>query len=283
MKFIHLTDTHLVTQGEGLYGLDPYKRLQQAVFSICRDHADAAFVALTGDMTHWGGVSEFKALKSALAPLPMPVDLVMGNHDLRHSFYEIFPDGPKDSNGFVQSVRETSMGRCLYLDTSCEGTHMGFYCADRRAWLQQQLSESDDPVFLFMHHAPFHVGISVLDEICLQEAEEFYQVIAPHKHRIRHLFYGHLHRATFGNWRGISNSCMRGTNHQACLDLRAGQKKLDASLEAPAYGVVLVDQDNLVVHMQEYLSDHLIFDNDPPEHIDPYIFARDMRPSILGD
>lgn len=50
MKFIHLTDTHVIGKGL-LYGQDPAARLRAAVTSINTEHSDAAFVVLTGDMT----------------------------------------------------------------------------------------------------------------------------------------------------------------------------------------------------------------------------------------
>ncbi|MEM8803578.1 MAG: metallophosphoesterase, partial [Pseudomonadota bacterium] len=53
MKFIHLTDTHVVGSGL-LYGQDPAERLAEAVTSINAEHSDAEFVIVTGDMTHWG-------------------------------------------------------------------------------------------------------------------------------------------------------------------------------------------------------------------------------------
>ena len=43
MKFIHLTDTHVI--GEGLlYGQDPAERLATAVRSISSEHGEAEFV-----------------------------------------------------------------------------------------------------------------------------------------------------------------------------------------------------------------------------------------------
>ena len=41
MKFIHLTDTHVIGGGRRLFGADPARRLTLAVESINRDHADA--------------------------------------------------------------------------------------------------------------------------------------------------------------------------------------------------------------------------------------------------
>ena len=49
MKFIHLTDTHLVAPGRELHGLDPARRLETCAARIAARHADAAFCVLTGD------------------------------------------------------------------------------------------------------------------------------------------------------------------------------------------------------------------------------------------
>lgn len=57
MKFIHLTDTRVIGEGD-LYGQDPATRLRAAVASINPEHADVDFVVPTGDMTHWRGLVE---------------------------------------------------------------------------------------------------------------------------------------------------------------------------------------------------------------------------------
>lgn len=132
-----------------------------------------------------------------------------------------FPRSRATRTGFVQSRRETAQGTCLFLDTKMPGTHAGGYCAARCAWLKRQLEETDGPVFLFMHHPPFRHGIASMDAIMMHDHQAFWEVIEPHRARIRHLFFGHVHRAIFGNWRGISYSCMRGLNHQVALDLEA--------------------------------------------------------------
>ena len=44
LKFIHITDTHLVPPGQTLCALDPAQRLRATVNSINRLHGDARFV-----------------------------------------------------------------------------------------------------------------------------------------------------------------------------------------------------------------------------------------------
>ncbi len=278
MKFIHLTDTHVVGTGQRLYGEDPAAMLGRAVASINAEHPDAEFVAVTGDLTHWGEAEAYVAFAAEISKLTMPVHLLVGNHDATEAFAQTFPDAPRDPNGFVQSAIDTSQGRCIFLDTHEPGTHAGAFCAQRRAWLETELAHSTGPVFLFMHHPPFPVGLAGMDAIMLQEAEAFYAVIAPHKDRIRHLFFGHLHRAVFGNWCGISFSCMRGLNHQVALDLNPTETDVLGNRETPAYGVVLADADQVVVHMHDFTQAETTYPLSAPKGEDNRAYALGFDP-----
>lgn len=251
MKFIHLTDTHVI--GEGLlYGQDPAARLRAAVASINAEHGEARFVVLTGDMTHWGDAAAYARFSHEIKKLNIPVHLMVSNHDDTAAFGEAFPETPSDDNGFVQSGFDTPFGRFLLLDTKDKETHAGAYCPARQAWLDRELDQTDWPIVMFMHHPPLKTGIDSMDRIMLQESEAFYDVIAPHKTRIRHLFFGHVHPAIFGDWRGISYSCMRGLNHQVALELKGDVDRIAVNFEPPAYGVVTLSDDQVTVHLHDF-------------------------------
>ncbi len=258
LKFIHVTDTHLVAAPRRLYGLDPRARLAAAVGDIARRHADAAFVAITGDLTHWGQPGAYAALREVLAPLPMPCHLVLGNHDDRAAFLEVFPETPTDPAGFVQYAVETEAGVMLMLDSLTEGTHGGLLCEDRLDWLAGQVERfRGRDLFLFLHHAPFDVGVPGMDRIRLLNAEAFWQALQGHP-RIRHLFYGHVHRPICGSWRGIPCSTLPGTSHQVQLQFEEPEA-VPGSHEPPAYGIVLASPDAVVVHNHAFLDDSLRF------------------------
>ncbi|GGG79525.1 3',5'-cyclic adenosine monophosphate phosphodiesterase CpdA [Salipiger pallidus] len=277
MKFIHLTDTHVIGGDRTLYGGDPAQRLGLAVDSINREHSDAAFTVVTGDLTHWGDADAYAAFEAQISRLAMPLVLMVGNHDVTEAFSATFPDAPRDEAGFVQSTRQTPQGTCLFLDTHQPGTHAGHYCATRRAWLARQLNQTSGPLLMFMHHPPFATGIAAMDAIMMQDHAVFWDVIEPHKHRIRHLFFGHVHRAMWGNWRGISWSCMRGLNHQVALDLTPGMTSIPGDLGAPAYGVALVDEDCVTVHLHEFASTAPRFTLDAPDGGDSAAYALSMQ------
>lgn len=54
LKFIHVTDPHLVRRGERVHGLDPGARLERCIGEINDRHEDAEFCVITGDLVHDG-------------------------------------------------------------------------------------------------------------------------------------------------------------------------------------------------------------------------------------
>ena len=123
----------------------------------------------------------------------------------------------------------------------------------RRAWLKKTLDSSHRrPVFLFMHHPPFDIGIRSLDESRLPDTEQLTQLIKAHGD-IRHLFYGHVHRAVWGSWNGVPTSALPGTNHQVGLTL-GGSPEMLGTHERPAYGIVLIEDDCVNIHLRDFID-----------------------------
>lgn len=253
-KFIHITDTHFVPPGNLLYGLDPIDRLALCVADVNARHPDAAFAILTGDLAHRGQPEAYRALRRELDKLVIPYHLLVGNHDDRANFRAAFPEAPLDANGFVQftfEMGEGVLGICL--DTHEPGKPWGSFCADRAAWLRDALAAAGErPVIVFMHHPPFKVRLKRMDDISLVEPAAFVAAVAGRRN-IRHLFFGHLHRPIAGSWRGIPISTLRATSHQVALDFVI-EGRIMGSHEPPAYGVVLLEADQMIVHMHDFLD-----------------------------
>ena len=254
MKLIHFTDTHFVGPGEMLYGLDPRARLDACIADINANHADADLAVLTGDLTHFGDVASFENVRDALSALKVPLRVLLGNHDRNETFRRTFPDVPVDPHGNVQSVMDTAAGRLMFLDTTLAGSHGGRYDAERLDWLEAQFRDSGDtPVFIFMHHPPLQLGIPSMDRIGLAQADAFAARLRPYLPRIRHVFFGHVHRPVSGSWQGVPFSTLRATNHQVRLDFHAAGGP-PVSHEPPAYAVVLIDAANVVIHTHDFLD-----------------------------
>ena len=213
---------------------------------------DAELLVLTGDLTHWGEPGAFANLADAVAALKLPIRLLIGNHDDREAYRKAFPSEHFDSARFAQSALDVSVGRFLFLDNVRDGSHAGVYCERRQSWLREQLENAEGrDTFLFMHHPPFITGLPPLDRIGLRNRGEFRAVVEPFCQRIRHLFFGHLHRPIAGSWLGIPMSTVRLMNHQTAFSLEDGLS-IPGSFEPPAYCVVLIEADCVVVHFHDF-------------------------------
>ncbi len=255
MKLVHLTDTHTVRPGRVLHGLDPLRNLEACVASIAERHGDAAFCVLTGDVADHGDPAAYEATQAILSALPMPVHVLPGNHDDRAALIAGFPDVPRDAHGFVQAAFTVDGATFVFLDTldSPSGSS-GAVCERRARWLGERLAEAGtDPVYLFMHHPPFPVGLPGLDCLALVDPRPFEEAVRG-AGNVRHIFFGHVHRPISGQWRGISFSSTFGTSHQIRLDLDYAER-LVYTAEPPAYCVVLLDGESVLVHTCHFLAD----------------------------
>ena len=252
MKFIHVTDLHLVPESEMLWGLKPIEVLDACLADIARHHADASFVAITGDLTDRGEVEAYQLLKRRLDSFPLPAPLMLGNHDDRENFKSVFADASLDHGGFVQQVHEEHGGVFLFLDTlKGPPSSAGLYTEERKQWLTQQLDKAGGrPVYLFMHHPPFSIAHELMDTIMLDDPEEFAALLQGHD--VKHIFFGHGHRAVSGVWRGISFSAVPALSHQ--LPLVSGSVETVYSHEPPAYAVVYVTGEGIIVHNDAFLD-----------------------------
>src|SRR5690606_1012648 len=100
LKLIVLTDLHVTPPDELIIGISPLRRLNTAIDHINRHHQDAARVIVTGDITHYGDKASYQHAKAALDRLLIPTTLLLGNHDQRSSFKQVFTEAPLDPSGF---------------------------------------------------------------------------------------------------------------------------------------------------------------------------------------
>lgn len=253
MKIVQISDLHLTVGNAMLFGSNPGERLNAAVDSILRDHHDAAFCLLSGDLVDAGTESAYVALAAITARLPMPVYPLVGNHDDRRELRRAWSALQMDDSGFIQTAIDTQYGRFLMLDTLEPGKPWGNYCAQRQTWLLRQLEdESAHSIWIVMHHPPLAVGIPSMDQYALKDPDTFYNLLAPFKSKIRHMFFGHLHRPIGGSWHGIPFSVVRSPNHQVALDMHA-MPEVPGCQESPGYGVVLIDETAVVVHHHDFI------------------------------
>ncbi len=256
-KVIVFSDIHITAPArEGQ--ADPERRLRAGLAHMQAVISDADLVVICGDLTHHGDEASYRRLKPVIDGLDLPVLLMLGNHDDRGAFCGVFTDAPVDGDGFVQRVVALGEWRLIALDTLTvrregeEFTHAGELCARRLAWLDAQLSAAgDSPCIVAMHHPAHDTGFAAMDSIKLREGEAFYDLIARHGN-VRHIIAGHIHRTISGTHRGVPFSIFKSSVGQMPLAFEGTDTAIECD-EPPAFGIVLLRGDDVLVHTEDYV------------------------------
>ena len=240
MLIAQITDTHIKEEGALAYGrVDTAGFLARAVDHILHLESRPDMVLGTGDLVDGGTAREYAHLRHLLAPLPMPVYLIPGNHDDRDALRAAFADRPyMPREGFIQYVVHADGVRLIAVDTLLPGQPGGRVDAERVAWLDARLGEArTTPTIIFMHHPPFRTAIEYMDDIGLEGADAMAEVVRRHP-QVERVVCGHLHRSIQARWAGTLALTAPATAHQVGLDLRHAAG-LSFTLEPPGYALHL--------------------------------------------
>ena len=258
LKFIVLSDLHLVEEEQSSHGLDTYWRLEQGIEAINARHGDAAFCVLAGDLADLGfqdAVAPYDRLKELVSRLTMPCHITIGNHDSRETFTSIFGAEVLSETGYVDKVIDAEGYRVILLDSvlgpDVEEYHHGGTLSDTQLdWLKARLAEHAGPVVVVLHHHANPLFTSV-DRIMLDNGVAFVEALKTHDD-IRQVIAGHVHYTSTGLWHGIPFTTTAGTHYGVTIPLDGGAPQ---RLWGPAQmAVVLGTEDQTLVHFDNYLD-----------------------------
>ncbi|WP_299472445.1 metallophosphoesterase [uncultured Roseibium sp.] len=259
MKIVHISDTHI--QDDPIMGSVPVDNFRACAAHVLANSADADMVVISGDLAHHGSKENYALLKTLLAQTGLASTsprLMIGNHDDRSTFRAAFPETPVDKNGFIQWAEETPHGHFLFLDTNEPGTHEGYYCAKRQAWLRATLDEvvrKSSSAYIFLHHNPMTVHVANADQLGIVQEVEFQQILEDYESVIRHIFFGHCHFSLSGSVCGIPVSAPRSTSHPNWPDFSGNKDRVGYGGMAANYNVAFLDERTTVIHSIDFLDE----------------------------
>jgi len=236
---LQLSDLHIREPGKLAYGrIETAPYLQRAIDSILRLPQQPHAVVITGDLTDFGRASEYDHLRELLAPLPMPVYLMPGNHDDRDQMRQSFAGHRYlGRSGFVQFSMAVGGLQLIALDTVDTGSSSGILCTERLAWLAKELKRhAHKPVVIAMHHPPFQTLIGHMDAIGLLEGADELEALVAQYPNVERIICGHLHRAIQVRFGNTIAATVPSPAHQVCLDLVPDSASM-WTLEPPGFGL----------------------------------------------
>jgi len=252
MKLIWMSDLH-VAEEKDVIGHDTHARLQMACDYINKYHSDAEICVISGDLVDRGTKTGYEVVRNHLEGLVIPYMPMVGNHDRRSLFCEMFQIPTTAKAPFVQSTRNIGDARIICLDTLDEGQDSGAFCQARRDWLKSELLDAADrSVYLFMHHPPMPLGLPMQDQDRMVYGDAFLDVLVEYSN-IRHMFIGHVHRPICGTVRGIPFATLPAVSYQAPAPWPAWDwKSFSPAPEAPKMAVIAVNGGDAQVHYVEF-------------------------------
>lgn len=207
LRFVHITDTHVVAPGARLRDVDTCATLERVVDAINRLDPRPAFVVVGGDLVSpdlapevTGGEATdadyekaYTALWERLERLTVPVHVLMGNHDRREPFRRALRPTAAPETGPHRYVVDVDGYRICALDSLDPGRKPGVLGGVQLAWLAERLREAAGRhAVIVVHHHVVPIGLRRLDEQMLTDADALWDVIAA-AGNVRGVLCGHVH------------------------------------------------------------------------------------------
>jgi len=200
-------------------------------------------VLLTGDLADTPSDAEYERVRELVAPLPMPVHVLAGNHDDRDMVCAHF--------GLPAPQYAVDAGelRIVVADTVLAQRGDGAFSEDELAWLEAELAATTRPTLLALHHVPFLTGVVEMDSYALaaESRAALRDIVARHPH-VKAIVGGHIHRTAVSGLGGCPVFACPSTYLQLELDLTG--KPIDFStVDPPGFALHLLLDGELTTHV----------------------------------
>ena len=248
IRFVHITDTHLLDQSEDTFhGLNTKKNLEKVLFNSQKYYSDIDFFLFTGDISQTGTKQSYALFKSVIREYDLPIYCVPGNHDMPALLQEVVPACPNNSINVVQ----LGAFSLILLSSWVAGENHGMITQQCLQQLDDYLRNNKNQFnIIAIHHPPVLINSKWLDELSLKNQAEFLQIINRYSRDIL-LVCGHVHQGIdqqLGNLRLLATP---STCHQYKKNAEHMQR---VDMPLPAYRFVTLSSDNTLYTEIHYLE-----------------------------
>jgi Icc protein len=224
---LQFTDPHLSGSPDmRVRGVATAETLARCVAHARRRYPKPDAVLLTGDLAH-DDAGGYALLRRQFQDAGAPVHCLPGNHD-EAATVKAALDGPP----FVHDVaRRYGDWVIVMLDSTIAGEHGGHLDAGQLERLGAALAAQPGAhALVCLHHHPVPHGSAWLDELMLDNADDFFAVLARHG-GVRGLAWGHTHQPFEGMHGRIR---LMGTP-STCMQFAQNADEFEVDDRPPAY------------------------------------------------
>tara|TARA_B100001559_G_scaffold41473_1_gene30752 strand:- start:372 stop:1130 length:759 start_codon:yes stop_codon:yes gene_type:complete len=226
IKLVHITDMHLSKSKETLYKeLNPFDSYIEVLSNIKQSNWKPDALIVTGDISNDGSIESYKNAFNEFTSLKIPILCIPGNHDCKKNLITCLP---QNTSCTLQIISNWVF---IGLDTSLKENPSGFLNSNELSKLKTRIKEHyKKNIIICLHHQPVLISSKWIDEIGLENKEEFFEMIEEYKN-IKGMFFGHIHQEFNSN---LNNIGIYGTP-STCRQFKPGKKKFELDVLPPAY------------------------------------------------
>jgi Icc protein len=208
IKLIQISDTHIHDQALAEFKHStPDIYLERIIRHIQLTQGEYDAVIVSGDLTHEGTAAACEHLSKLLHLFPVPVYVLAGNHDSLPTLQQHL----LDQHISMPDSIELPHWQLLFADSHVEQQPAGHIEKSQCQRICQQLSANRKPALLFSHHPPMPVDCAWLDDITIDNGDEFLEQLAIYP-QLSHILFGHIHQQWQGQYKhmtllGCPSSC----------------------------------------------------------------------------
>lgn len=182
------------------------KILKQALNSNQR----CDLILVTGDLVNEVQPAIYDHIFAVLQATGIPFACIAGNHDVTDEHNSELPFFQReliardtDARLLNRHVIETDHWQLLLLDSSLTGKVEGEVTPSDIDWLCRRLSDCTKPALIALHHHVIPVDSNWIDGHMVQNADIFWQKMAPYKH-LKVIISGHTHQEQVRHCQGVT-------------------------------------------------------------------------------
>lgn len=191
VRLVQFTDPHLYGDERAtLRGVATLPALTRTLDLARAREWPVDAVLVTGDLVQ-DDVAGYKHFRRIFGALDAPVLCIPGNHDEPQALRRELSGKPFITEGHV----DFGPWRVVLLDSSIPHSARGRVSRESLAALDSALSAADTKhTLICLHHHPVAMSSRWLDEVGLENAAEFFDVVDRHRN-VRAILWGHVHQS----------------------------------------------------------------------------------------
>lgn len=233
-RLLVIADSHLSqSRSTHLFGVDTYQALSITTKQIMGLQSNCDLLVALGDLSQDGSPQSYQDFDALTSSLADSVIWVKGNHDNFDNFEN------EQYRSYCKSEWHLDPWHLIFLDTTLRGKDEGLLQPGELERLKEFLvSYRERHIMIFMHHQPVLVGSAFIDELALQNREQFLRLVSGSR-SVRAIIFGHVHQQMDEMYKGIRMLSVPA----ASMQFRPNSEHLDFDRLQHGYRVLTLSPD----------------------------------------